>query len=137
MMGGTLYDVVIDAGFFLTIRIPVELRGVVLPLMRSSSHEERATAQAAKDLAMHVLLNRWLWVETVKDSPHPKTWSVKLYLDATSEREGVMTEVCGSRMVDFSAYMNSLSGDNYDTKKVDLVYASGSERSRKTFQRGS
>lgn len=138
VMEGDRYDVVIDTGFFLTLRVPVKLAGLAIPQLKGQAPGGKSfsTAQAAKDLAMQVLLNRWVLVETIKEGKHPRVWAAKIYLDAVSTREGVMKEVQGQQVLDFSAFMNSLRSENFDPRKAGLTYAVRTERSRATFQKG-
>jgi hypothetical protein len=138
VVSGNHYDVVLDTGFFLTIRVPVKLKGVELPAMRHRSSEERALAQAAKDAAMGALLSRWVLVGTEKEAHQPRLWQARVFLDATvpEEHSQVMTDVLGHRMVDFSAYMNAIRSENFDLEAIELRHAEKSKRSRKASPRG-
>ena len=128
------HDIVIDTGFFLTIRVPVQLGGVSLPSLRTQSHSDRSLARAAKDVAMDLLLNRWVIVETVKDAHRPKTWTANLYLDATCSHEEVYKEVLEKPMVNFSSYMNLLRKEGFDSRAIPLTHAETTKRRRKSFQ---
>lgn len=134
---GNHYDIVMDVGFFTTIRVPTELKGLDLPPYRTKSPEERSLVRAAKDVAMDTLLNRWILVRSYKGERRPKRWPVDIFLDATCHLPEVMVEVEGRQMVDFSAYMNALRDYNFDPSGVPLKHAERSKKSRKGFQKGS
>lgn len=138
VVSGNQYDVVVDTGFFQTIRIPVRLRDLELPAHRSRDTNDRVLAQAAKDAAMETLLNRWILVETEKESHQPRVWPAKIFLEATvpEEHAGIMVDVLGDQMVDFSAYMNAIRPEKFSTRAIELRHAEGSRRSRKASSRG-
>ena len=134
---GNVYDVVVDTGFFVTVRVPVKLRGLSLPSFRSSSAEDRRLVRAAKDVAMGTLLDKWVFLETFKEeSRSSKMWLADIYLQASSSSPELEKEILGTPMVDFSAYMNLLKESSFDTRGVDLTYDQGVPRGREASSRG-
>lgn len=139
VVSGNQYDVVLDTGFFQTIRVPVRLKDLDLPAIRDRSPEDRRMAQAAKDAAMSILLNRWVLVGTEKDAHQPRVWTARVFLDASvpEDYSEVMTDVLGSPMVDFAAYMRALQEKGFDPRAIELTHAEDSKRSRKASSRSS
>lgn len=63
---GHVYDVVLDLGFNLSLRVTLTVDGINLPSLRASNKVEREFAQRAKDFAMSTFLNKKCLVETFR-----------------------------------------------------------------------
>lgn len=118
---GVRFDAVVDLGFYVFLRVPVQLDGLDLPRLNSSSVEERDLARKAKECSMKLLLSRQVLMETFKPVGQERVWLCNLFLTEDTKYTQLKIDLLGESYIDVLKYMRMLADGGFDTGMVDLL----------------
>lgn len=117
------YEVIVDLGFHVHMKARVKISGLDAPCFHSIDAEEQKHAQHAKKLAVNLLLNKHVIIETEKGKNG--VWNINMFLPGVTKYESARLVDCGVSLVKVREYFEEMSNYGYDQNKLDIICSEG------------